>query len=175
MEKALKLIQSCLLWLKGLAERLWRALPLNHGVKLPDIVDPDEDLARYIVGSSKRAKIRRDLYDPETLEVNPSRFLDERNPRELSVDRISTVTGDEAHVMGLQFKEETNPKRTYHGYAQIKVQTCLDAGCTEVVKDDISGTKPYHANIFYPEKEKFEELEIANTLALKADLKKYSS
>jgi hypothetical protein len=147
-------------------------------ISLPNIVSNDERIARVIHGGSS-PKSTKKLYNPSTNKINPSRFMDNRNPRELSVNRISTLTTDQSHALGLTFVNDLNLKQslavTYHGYGELTVKTCLDVGCTGVIKDDVGGTKPYHANILYPEKERFEELDIANVLAFHAVLIKHRS
>lgn len=144
---------------------------------LPDIVSDDERIARVIHGGSSLKSIKK-LYNPSTNKIKPSRFMDDRNPRELSVNRISTLTIDESHALGVAFVDDLNSKSggnvTYHGYGELTVKICLEAGCTEVIKDDVAGTKPYHANILYPKKEVFEELDIANVLAFHALFVKHS-
>ncbi len=141
---------------------------------LPSLVGLDETLARNIIGGGSPKSIKR-LYNPNTKEIKPSEFMDSRNPRELSVNRISTLDMCQAHTLGVELTDEINTrninhkKKIYHGYGKIGVQVCLKAGCSSVEKDDYNGSKPYHANIIYPEKEKFEEMEIANILAFHAE------
>ena len=150
---------------------------LIKGKSLPNNVSPDEDLARNLIGGSSPRSIKK-LFDPKNNTIKPSQFFDNRNPRELSVNRISTLTTDEAHRLGLELKDEINNKnpnqsKVYHGFGKLKVKTCIEAGCTKVEKEDYDGLKPYHANIIYPEKDKYEEMEIANILAFKAELIRY--
>ena len=147
-------------------------------VDLPDAVAYEEDLARNLIGGSSKKSIKK-LYNPDTKAIKPSRFLDTRNPRELSVNRISTLTERQAHKLGIEHADEIkrsgNTNSVYHGFAKISVRECLEAGCSEVVKDDYNGSKPYHANIIYPQSEKSDEMEIANVLAFKAVLVKYNT
>ena len=145
---------------------------------LGDVVQPNENLARNLIGGSSSKNLKK-LFEPKTENIKPSQFFDSRNPKELSVNRISTLTDAKAHELGLQLKDEINAKnpeqlKAYHGYGKLTVQICLDAGCSRVEKEDYKGKKPYHANIIYPAKEKFEEMEIANILAFKAKLFKYN-
>lgn len=176
MIKHLQKALSYILSLKNLLKKKDNSKSENL---LPDTLGYEENLARNIIGGSSRRSIKKKLYDPDTLHVHPSRFFDNRNPRELSVNRISTISNEHAHQLGIDQKEEINKNnpdqkpQVYHGYAKLSVQDCLDAGCTGVEKEDYGGSKPYHANILYPEKEKFEEMEIANMLAFKANLIKY--
>ena len=152
----------------------------DHDVSLPDIVDAKEYIARNIIGGSSRKSIKK-LYNPNTDEVNPSRFLDDRNPIELSVNRISTLSLEKTHQLGLTLTEEINNNNStakplsYHGYAQLTKRQCLDAGCVDVLKEDYNGTKPYHANIIYPREQsrKADDMEIANNLAFVAELIRY--
>lgn len=167
------------LYLRSLVNFLSREkTPLDdlQKVNLPDVVAHEEDLARNLVGGSSRKSIKK-LYDPETNAIKPSRFLDTRNPRELSVNRISILTEHQAHDLGIEHANEINRggnvNSVYHGFAKISVHECLEAGCSKVVKDDYNGSKPYHANIIYPQSEKSDEMEIANILAFKATLVKY--
>ena len=143
-------------------------------------VEPTERLARNLVGGASKKSVKK-LFDIVTGKINPSQFFDSRTPMKLSVNRISTLKIQEAHKLGLQFKDEVNrgnpnqKNKIYHGFGQINVLTCLNAGCINVEKDDYGGTKPYHANVIYPNKEKYEIMEISNALSSKAKLVKYQS
>ncbi len=171
-------IRYYIISLKHFLKRIFFKSKKNEN--LPETVKPDEELARNLIGGSSSKSLRK-IYNPKTNEVKPSQFLDTRNPRELSVNRISTIDVSKAHELGLELKNEINnnnpnqSEKVYHGYGSLFVQACLDAGCSSVEKEDYDGKKPYHANILYPEKEKFEEMEIANILAFKAKLVKYGS
>ena len=103
--------------------------------------------------------------------------MDTRDPYKISVNRISTLTLEEAHALGLEHRDEINRDKekpeTYHGFGKLSVQVCLGAGCTKVEKDDMQGTKPYHANIVYPKAQKFDDMEIAIILAEHARLVRY--
>ena len=143
--------------------------------KLPTVVSGEEMLARNLIGGNSKKSVKK-LFDPDNGTIKPSRFLDKRNPTEISVNRISTLSEREAHQLGIAHKDETNKTaesaQTYHGYAAILAQTCYDAEC-HVRKDDEGGTKPYHANIVYPKEQKYDDMEIAVVLATKATLIRY--
>ena len=148
-------------------------------ISLPNIVDKDEDLARVIHGGSSRKSIKR-LFNIETKKVQPSRFIDTRNPIELSVNRISTLNDKDVHNLGINHTDQINRTRTdndrndiYYGYAVLKAGLCFEEKC-RVLKDDEGGKKPYHANIVYPNQTKADNMEIANILAFKSELVLYT-
>ena len=152
---------------------------LNGNIVRLGEVEPSEHLARNLVGGGSKKSVKR-LYDINTGQIKPSQFFDSRTPMRLSVNRISTLKIQEVHVLGLQFKDQVNKenpnqkRKVYHGFGQIDVLTCLNAGCINVEKDDYGGTKPYHANVIYPNK-KDEIMQISNVLSFKAKLIKYQS
>lgn len=127
-------------------------MTLNGNVVRLGEVKPDEHLARNLVGGGSKKSVKR-LYNLVTGKINPSQFFDSRTPR-LSVNRISTLKIQEVHAMGLKFKDEINKEnpnqknKVYHGFGQIDVLNCLNAGCIRVEKDDYGGTKPYHPALF---------------------------
>jgi hypothetical protein len=145
---------------------------------LPNTVESQEDLARNLIGGNKPKDIKKKLFDPVTEEIKPSRFLDSRNPREISINRISTLTELQAHRLGCDHRDEINRNnpgnqpQTYHGFAKLKAEMCMKVGC-KVIPDTYAGTKPYHGNIIYPKDQKQDDMEIAVELALKAKLIKY--
>ena len=155
-------------------------MTLNGNVVHLGEVKPNEHLARNLVGGGSKKSVKR-LYDIDSRQIKPSQFFDSRTPMRLSVNRISTLKIEEAHKLGLQFKDEVNrgnpnqKRKIYHGFGQIDVFTCLIAGCIRVEKDDYGGTKPYHANVIYPNKEKHEIMKISLLLSYKAKLVKYQS
>ncbi|HRI75525.1 MAG TPA: hypothetical protein PLX33_00900 [Alphaproteobacteria bacterium] len=138
---------------------------------LPSTPGDLEDLARHLCGGKKRKSIRK-LYNPETLEANPSQFMDTRTPTELSVDRVSTLSLSEAFQLGWKFFTEgpaNDPNKTYHGFAKLLTRHCREAQC-EVVAATYNGEKPYHANIQYPREVKEDDMEYANILAKKTEV-----
>lgn len=105
--------------------------------------------------------------------------MDSRNPTELSVNRVSTLDNEGAHRLGIEHVENiirNNPeqKRVYHGFAKLKAQIVYSEKCN-IVKDDINGTKPYHANIIYPRNQgvKFDDIELAIVLATNSQPMRY--
>lgn len=173
----LKLLQYCTTLLRRFLNNLFGRAKTNK--LLSSVVGKEEELARNLIGGSSRKSIKK-IYNPNTDEIKPSQFLDTRYPTELSVNRISTLTDAIAHELGLQLKDEMNSGNTeqlkiYHGFGKLTAQICLDAGCLSIEKEDYKGKKPYHANIIYPAKEKFEEMEIAIILAFKSELIKYAT
>ena len=155
-------------------------MSLNGNVVHLGEVKPNEYLARNLVGGGSKKSVKR-LYNINTGQIKPSQFLDSRTPMRLSVNRISTLKIQEVHAMGLKFKDEINKenpnqkRKVNHGFGQIDVLNCLDAGCIKVEKDDYGVTKPYHANVIYPNKEKHEIMRISNVLSFRAKLVKYQS
>jgi hypothetical protein len=140
-------------------------------VQLPDEVSDAEKLARVICDSSKPSRYRRKFYFDESMEkyiVQVSTFIDNRDPMQLSINRISTISLDEAHNLGIQHRDEYQPNLTYHGFAEVLAKMCFDLNC-KVHKDDYGGTKPYHANIIYPVGQKEDSQEIAVQLAFSAE------
>jgi hypothetical protein len=120
--------------------------------QLPDVVSHDENLARVICFSSKPKKYMELFYFDENLgkyAVKVGVFIDDRDPMQLSVNRISTLSLDRSHDLGLRHKEKYQPQLTYHGFAKVLASMCFDLNC-KVEKHDYNGTRPYHANIFYP-------------------------
>ncbi len=143
---------------------------MNEEFSLPGIIVDNEKLARIIsAGSTWKSQKKRLAKVDETFKAKPSIFLDERNPMELSVNRISTITIDEAHSLGL-LHSQNNPKSpSYTGFAQIVASIAFTHKC-EVKKDDVNGTKPYHANIIYPSANKEDCMEIAVKLSYNASI-----
>lgn len=145
---------------------------------LPDIIDPSEELARVICGGSKR-KTHRKFFDadpdrPGKYIVNTGTFIDSRTPMELSVNRISTLTEEQSHQLGLKHREERRILASYNGYAKTRAIKCFEKNC-QVVKEDYNGTKPYHANIIYPQGEKQDYQEIAIYLTFHSEFVPYKS
>jgi hypothetical protein len=138
---------------------------------LPAVINPDEVLARVACGSSKLTKNKALFYkDDETgiIRANVTLFMDARNPAELSVNRIFTLSEGEAHKLGETHRAAHQPTATYWGYAQINASICFSKNC-EVIKDDMGGTKPYHANIVFPKDASFQEIQaIATYFAFKS-------
>lgn len=93
---------------------------------------------------------------------------------ELSVNRISTLSLEQAHALGLDHRNEHQTGQTYHGFARLLAMTCFELAC-KVQKDDYNGTKPYHANIIYPVGQKQDSQEIAVQLAYHAEFVPHSS
>lgn len=126
---------------------------------LPDNISPNEKLARIICGSSQPKKNKsRVIYrtSSKKYEVQVSVFLDSRFPAEVSVNRISTISEDESHLLGLEHRDANCPLLVYLGYAQVLAGFCRDFGC-EIEKDDYNGIKPYHANLLYPKAQRKED------------------
>ncbi len=144
--------------------------------RLPDQVSEDEKLARVICGSSRvRSNKNRFYFDENTGKyvVKVGAFMDTRNPMQLSVNRISTLSLDKVHELGVLHRDEYQRGLTYHGFAQIVARLCFDLNC-QVQKDDYGGTKPYHANIIYPVGQKEDTQEIAVQLAFHAEFIQYT-
>ena len=147
-------------------------------VSLPNCIGAEENLGRILHGGSKKKYIKR-LFDPETGNVKPSQFMDSRNPTELSVNRVSTLNVIQAHEFGIKHVEKINKNnnqqiQVYRGYAKLIAQIAYDEEC-KIIKDDLNGTNPYHANIIYPREQgsKFEDMEIAIVLAEKSELVRF--
>ena len=143
--------------------------------QLPDEVSEDEKLARVMCGSSRLRNNRNIFYlDQNTGKyvVKVGAFIDTRNPMQLSVNRISTLSLDEAHNLGVLHRDEYQRGSTYHGFAQVIARVCFELNC-QVQKDDYGGTKPYHANIIYPVGQKEDSQEIAVQLAFHAEFIHY--
>ncbi len=145
-------------------------------ISLSEKITENENLARVICcGSKHKTQKNCYVYDAEEnkYKINTSVFIDTRNPAELSVNRISTLTVNEAHQLGLEHQKENN-RPTYNGYAKLTAATCYSNNC-KIVKDDYEGKKPYHANIIYPHSpnEKEEIQSIAIRLAFNAEFIKY--
>ncbi len=152
-------------------------------VSLPEDISPNEKLARTICASSKLARYKRTAFyfdeEQNKYVVRVEVFIDDRPPslgKELSVNRISTISLDAAHQLGLEHQIKKQQLLTYHGFAELLAQHCFDYKCS-VVKDDDNGQKPYHANIVYPSPQstKEDEQEIAVKLALKANFIKFNN
>lgn len=144
-------------------------------IQLPDEVSGDEKLARVICGSSKLRKNKDKLYFDQNAGkhvVKVGTFIDTRNPMQLSVNRISTLSLDEAHTLGVHHRDEYQRGSTYHGFAEILAKICFDLNC-QVQKEGYGGTKPYHANIIYPIGQKEDFQEIAIQLAFHAEFRHY--
>jgi hypothetical protein len=125
----------------------------------------------------RRAKNNRDkfYFDQNVGKylVKVGAFIDTRNPMQLSVNRVSTLSLNEAHDLGVYHRDTYQPRSTYHGFAQILAKVCFDLNC-QVHKDDCGGIKPYHANIIYPIGQKEDSQEIAVQLAYHADFVQYT-
>jgi hypothetical protein len=93
---------------------------------------------------------------------------------ELSVNRISTLSSEDAHGLGIAHKNDYQKDSTYHGFAEVIARLCYDLNC-QVKKDDVGGKKPYHANIVYPVGQKEDSQEIAVQLAFRAEFHKYEA
>lgn len=145
-------------------------------VNLPNTISEDEELARVVCASSKAKKYEKTAFylnEEKKYVVNVLVFLSHNNPIELSVNRISTITYQESHELGKQHQRDNQKTSTYHGFAKVKAKLCFDKGC-KVQKDDIGGTKPYHANIIYPYSQtKEDNQEIAVELAHHAEFIKH--
>lgn len=143
IKKLLWKIQSFLRSLKNSRNFDYR----TTNITLPEHIDAKEDLARVLHGGTKQKSIKK-IFDPKTGQIQPSQFMDSRNPTELSVNRVSTLDNEGAHRLGIEHVENiirNNPeqKRVYHGFAKLKAQIVYSEKCN-IVKDDINGTKPYH-------------------------------
>lgn len=148
---------------------------MEINILLPDIVEETEDLARIICAGSKRSSYKNYFdynYEDKKYDIKPTVFMDDRNPVELSVNRISTLDEAEADELGLKHRAETGRPASYNGYAKIQAKNCFDHDC-KVLKDDYDGLKPYHANIIYPALEKELNMSIAIQLAFRAELVLY--
>jgi hypothetical protein len=144
--------------------------------QLPDEVSEDEKLARVICGSSRIRNNKNRIYLDQNAGkyvVKVGTFIDTRNPMQLSVNRISTLSLDEAHDLGVRHRDEYQRESTYHGFAQVVARVCFELNC-QVKKDDYGGTKPYHANIIYPVGQKEDSQEIAVQLAFHAEFVSYT-
>ena len=147
-------------------------------INLSDTVIPEEDLARIICDSSKPKNYEKTSFRYSKEEgryiICTGKFIDSRNPTTLSVNRISTLSEQEAHKLGIIHQKEKQSQLTYHGFAKITAKLCFDKGCG-VKKDDDDGKKPYHANIIYPYSQdaKEEKQEVAVYLAFHAELRKF--
>ena len=148
-------------------------------VSLPDAVAAHEKLARIVCASSRPRKYQKNAFRFNVAEqryiVVAKQFIDGRPPsygKELSVNRISTLSLDEAHALGVAHRHARQPALTYHGFAEITAQTCFENDC-RVTKDDMGGTQPYHANIIYPYPQKEDSQEVAAKLAHLAELKRF--
>ena len=150
------------------------------GASLPETISEDEKLARIICASSKPAKYKKTHFyfneQSNKYVILPGVFIDDRNPAELSVNRISSITLQEAHQLGLDHQKEKQPQSTYHGFGEVTAKLCYDNKCA-LKKEDYNGTKPYHANIVYPyaQNGKEDKQEIAAVLAFHAEMYKYST
>lgn len=148
-------------------------------ISLPDEITEDEKLARVICASSKPKRYKRTAFYYDESEkryvVLVGQFISHNNPIELSVNRISTISLELAHQLGLNHRNDYQPQSTYHGFAELRAALCFENGC-KVEKDDLGGTKPYHANIIYPyaQGEKENDQEMAAQLAYHAEFKKYN-
>ena len=143
---------------------------------LPDEVSGDENLARVICDSSQPKRSRAKFYFDDRAGkyiVKVGVFIDSRNPMQLSVNRISTLSLHEAHEFGVHHRYIYQPQLTYHGFAQVLANICFDLNCN-VKKDDYNGTQPYHANILYPFGQKEDSQEIAVQLAFHAEFVQYA-
>ena len=80
---------------------------LNGNIVHLGEVKPNEHLARNLVDVASKKGVKR-LYNLVIRKINPSQFFDNRNPMRLFVNRISTLKIQEAHKLGLQFKEKVN-------------------------------------------------------------------
>jgi len=143
--------------------------------QLPNEVSEDEKLARVICGSSRINNNKNRFYfdqNSRKFVVKVGTFIDTRNPMQISVNRISTLSLDEAHYLGVRHRDEYQRGSTYHGFAQVVARTCFELNC-QVQKDDYGGTKPYHANIIYPVGQKEDSQEIAVQLAFHAEFIQY--
>ena len=148
-------------------------------MSLPAAVAAHEKLARIICASSRRRRYERDAFYYDEAEqryiIVPRQFIDARPPshgKELSVNRISTLSLEEAHELGVAHRHARQPELTYHGFAELTAQACFEKDC-RVEKDDMGGTQPYHANIIYPYPQKEGEQEVATKLAHLAELKRF--
>lgn len=148
-------------------------------ISLPDIVQENEKLARIICASSKPKNYEQTAYRfDESSKRNivlTAQFIDKRYPSELSVNRISSLTLEESHNLGLEHQQKRQSNLTYHGFAEITAKICFDNNC-QVKKEDYDGEQPYHANIIYPypQESKEDKQEIAVQLAYNAEFRKYS-
>jgi len=147
-------------------------------ISLSEVIDSSENLGRIICAGSTRSSYRKsfdeDPQNPGKYFVKTGVFIDKRTPMQFSVNRISTLTEQQVHKLGLDHQEKTG-RPSYNGYAKIKAELCYGLNCV-IEKDDVNGTNPYHANIIYPEvNEKQDYQEIAAQLALHAEFVKYNN
>jgi hypothetical protein len=140
---------------------------------LPDEVSRDEKLARIICGSSRLRRYVSFQEGAGKYDVKVSVFIDIRNPMELSVNRISTISLHEAHSLGIAHRDKYQVNSTYHGFAEVLAGRCFDLNC-KVEKEDYDGAQPYHANIIYPVGQKEDSQEIAVQLAFHAEFVQYT-
>lgn len=148
-------------------------------VSLSKVITPEEKLARIICDSSKKNKYTKTAFsfneEEDRYIVKTGKFIDIRNPSELSINRISTIPLEQAHLLGVTHQQEKQPDSTYHGFAEVDAELCFQNNC-DVKKDDIGGKKPYHANIIYPYAQgKEDNQEIAVQLAYHARFRRFSS
>ncbi len=135
----------------------------------------NEKLARIICASRKQKKYQKKIIydaDNDNWNVQVSVFLDDRNPSEISVNKITTLDLENSHYLGLEHKNEKQPELKYYGFAQINASICYEQNCI-ILQDDLKGLKPYHANIIYPEEQNTSNHDIATTLAFISVFEKY--
>jgi hypothetical protein len=147
---------------------------MSSASSLSEIVEPSEDIGRMIFGGFETKSQKRyfvvDENNAEKYLIKPSVFLDTRNPMELSVNRISTISLTHCHQIGIDhhIRYKMHTSSAYSGFAKIKAEKCYEQKCT--ISKDETEYNPYHANIHYPAVEKEDCLEIAAKLTYYAEL-----
>ncbi|MAZ38987.1 MAG: hypothetical protein CMF49_02620 [Legionellales bacterium] len=141
---------------------------MKNEIALPESISPDELLARSIFCGFERKSLKTKI-DIDNNIARPSLFIDNRNPWELSVNRISYYEGDK-HTLGIEHYKKHPTHYGYSGYAEIAARDVFEIGCS-IEKDDVKGTNPFHANIKYPaENPKEKCMACAVKLAFKSTL-----
>lgn len=148
---------------------------MNLGISLPDLIDASEDLGRMIFGGTEKKTQKKYIVADGTnllnYSIKPSVFLDTRNPMILSVNRISTLPTSDCHEIGVKHHKDKNmpSSSSYTGFAKINAGKVYEEECA-IVKDDVGGSNPYHANVEYPCQKKEDCLVIASKLAFFSEL-----
>ena len=121
-----------------------------------------EKLARAVIRSGEAKQSRRDI-------IPASVFMREADP-ELSTDRTTRMTDEQAVEQGQIIAKAAGPDRNFYGWAEISVPRVKDVNLT-AVKSPIPGHK-WHADILFPADavaEPAKHTQLAGELARRAD------
>ena len=145
--------------------------PVDKAGVPPSHVTETEELGRGVF-SSQQARLSRQNSVPASV------FRERDGHREISVDRLSLASVDQAVKNGDAISKTRGPNRTFYGWAVIPAIDMRNIGCDVEAAPLADGTNPYHANIILPEAaiaDSGEQDQYTQRLAIKASWKDRTS